>query len=91
MCSISTLVFTTLATTSVADGTDCDDADPAAYPGGLEVCDGSDNDCDGTTDPGTSIGAGTYYADVDRDSYGDPASATGASRSAKSPRALAVA
>ncbi|MFT4627424.1 MAG: hypothetical protein ACI8PZ_006108 [Myxococcota bacterium] len=28
-------------------GGDCDDAEPAAFPGGREVCDGVDNDCDG--------------------------------------------
>jgi hypothetical protein len=32
------------------DGFDCDDEDPDAHPGAPEVCDGVDNDCDGTTD-----------------------------------------
>ncbi|MDP2316620.1 MAG: MopE-related protein [Pseudomonadota bacterium] len=33
---------------------DCDDADASAHPGGTEVCDGRDQDCDGTLDEGTS-------------------------------------
>jgi Putative metal-binding motif len=31
---------------------DCDDNDPAKSPGSEEVCDGSDNDCDGAVDEG---------------------------------------
>jgi hypothetical protein len=39
------------------------------------ICDGLDNDCDGTTDEGS---ASTYYADADHDTYGDPRSRIGA-------------
>ena len=34
----------------LSDGTDCDDGSADAHPGGAEICDGLDNDCDGTTD-----------------------------------------
>ena len=40
----------------VSDNTDCDDTDPSALPGGTEVCDGLDNDCDGNADWGLSVG-----------------------------------
>ncbi len=33
-------------------GNDCDDTNPDAHPGGVEVCDGVDNDCDGIIDNG---------------------------------------
>ena len=56
----------------VLDATDCDDAHAAANPDGAEVCDGLDNDCDGTADVGASD-APTWYADADGDGYGDAA------------------
>lgn len=47
---------------------DCDDQDPNNRPGGSEVCDGLDNDCDGTP--------GADEFDLDQDGFlscGDPA------------------
>lgn len=34
-------------------GEDCDDTNARAYPGGAEICDGADNDCDGVIDNGS--------------------------------------
>ncbi len=51
-------------------GVDCDDADPATSLGSLEVCDGRDNDCDGTVDE--EVVDGVWYPDRDGDGYGDP-------------------
>lgn len=52
-------------------GGDCDDGNAAIHPGVEEVCDGVDNDCDGSVDEGFSLN--TYYRDADLDTYGDPA------------------
>ena len=52
----------------VSDNTDCNDADAAINPSAVEVCDGIDNNCDGTADDGVQT---TYFADVDSDTYGD--------------------
>ena len=54
-------------------GNDCDDTNPDAMPGGIEVCDGVDNDCDGDTDEDVTT---WYYADGDDDGYGDETTAT---------------
>lgn len=35
-----------------ACGDDCDDTSPLAFPGGVEMCDGLDNDCNGVVDDG---------------------------------------
>jgi len=59
----------------VADNTDCDDLDADAAPGGTELCDGRDNDCDGTVDNDDATDAGTYYIDGDTDGFGDDATA----------------
>ena len=55
--------------TLVAD--DCDDANAAIYPGAEDVCDGLDNDCDGSVDNGLQSAA--FYTDADGDGYGDDA------------------
>ena len=52
---------------------DCDDSDPAVYPGAAEACNGVDDDCDGEVDE--EVGE-TWYADVDGDGHGDPDSTT---------------
>jgi hypothetical protein len=57
----------------VADHTDCDDTRANVKPSGHEVCDGLDNDCDGTVDDGVKI---TFYRDADGDGYGTPATTT---------------
>ncbi|MBN1335059.1 MAG: putative metal-binding motif-containing protein, partial [Deltaproteobacteria bacterium] len=55
----------------VANGTDCDDSDPDSHPLGNEVCDGADNDCDGSVDE-DAVDAPTWYPDADGDGYGVP-------------------
>jgi hypothetical protein len=50
---------------------DCDDRDRQIHPAATELCDGVDNDCDGSVDEDDAADASTWYADADRDSYGD--------------------
>ncbi len=49
---------------------DCDDSDPAVHPDAEEVCNGLDDDCDGTADVGAEDIA-TWYPDRDSDGWGD--------------------
>ena len=46
---------------------DCDDDDPARFPGAVEECNGIDDDCDDDIDEGVTS---TFYADGDSDGYG---------------------
>ncbi|MFA6522646.1 MAG: putative metal-binding motif-containing protein [Patescibacteria group bacterium] len=55
----------------VADSTDCDDTDPDVNPEASEICNGYDDDCDGTTDV-SAVDATNWYLDSDGDGYGDP-------------------
>jgi hypothetical protein len=47
---------------------DCDDADPARYPGAAELCDEADNDCDGDVDE--DLDESYWFTDIDGDGYG---------------------
>ena len=48
---------------------DCDDGNAEIHPDASEVCDGVDNDCDGTIDVGATD-AVEYWVDGDGDGYG---------------------
>jgi len=52
----------------VADASDCNDRDPEINPAAAEVCDRSDNNCDGLVDEGFDTTA--YYPDADGDGFG---------------------
>ncbi|MEO0603183.1 MAG: MopE-related protein, partial [Myxococcota bacterium] len=60
----------TAGQTYAADDDDCDDDDPTVHPGGDEVCDAIDNDCNGIIDEGWVIR--TWYEDTDGDGFGAP-------------------
>ncbi|MCB9676954.1 MAG: hypothetical protein H6737_17695 [Alphaproteobacteria bacterium] len=53
-------------------GGDCDDGDPAAWKGAAEICDGIDNDCDGSVDEGPAL----QLVDPDNDGYGAASTGT---------------
>ncbi len=55
---------------------ECDDTSDAAFPGGVEVCDGLDNDCDGETDTDADY-IPYWYPDADEDGYGDGSAPAG--------------
>jgi large repetitive protein len=59
----------------VAVGDDCDDKVATTFPGASEVCNTKDDDCDGAVDD-SPVNPGTWYADVDNDTYGNAAVAT---------------
>ena len=52
----------------VLDDTDCDDSRSTTNPAATELCDGRDNDCDGSVDEGLSV---TWYRDADGDTFGN--------------------
>ncbi len=54
-------------------GNDCDDTNPLVHPGVTEICNGLDDNCNGSVDEGV---AGSLYRDADGDSVGSAASGT---------------
>ena len=52
----------------VSNTTDCNDSVGSVHPNATESCNGTDDDCDGTTDEGVKT---TFYADADNDTYGN--------------------
>jgi hypothetical protein len=58
----------------IANNTDCNDGNASINPAGTEVCNGLDDNCDGSSDEGLLFT--TYYADVDGDTYGDAGNTT---------------
>ena len=66
--STNSIIATTVPYAYVSDNTDCDDTDSAINTAATEICDGIDNNCDGSIDEGFSFD--TYYIDADNDGYG---------------------
>jgi hypothetical protein len=56
----------------VFQANDCGPTDPAINPGGTERCNGMDDNCDGRIDESAAVDAVPWYADSDRDTYGNP-------------------
>ncbi len=56
----------------VTEPVDCNDNDVLSYPGGVEICDGNDNDCNGQIDDNVAEPT-TWYQDFDGDGYGNSA------------------
>jgi len=56
----------------VTNPDDCADDDGGTHPGADELCNGNDDNCDGSIDE-DPVDAPTWYADADGDGQGDPA------------------
>ena len=63
----------TLPDDAVANANDCDDTDPAVFPGAIEVCNGIDDDCDDDVDEELLV---EVFTDTDGDGWGDPGTGT---------------
>ncbi|MFT6161789.1 MAG: hypothetical protein ACJA00_004387 [Myxococcota bacterium] len=66
--------FTDADNDGVARPMDCDDNNPATYPGAAEACDGVDNNCNGLVNDidtdSPPVGAQTFFYDADNDGFG---------------------
>jgi MYXO-CTERM domain-containing protein len=60
----------------VVDKTDCDDTKYAVNPKATEVCNGFDDNCDGSTDGDDAEEPLIWYEDADGDGYPNPDSST---------------
>ena len=54
----------------VSNDVDCNDEDEGIYPTAVEICDGLDNNCDGTIDQDASDRE-RYFEDADGDGFGN--------------------
>ncbi len=54
------------------NGGDCNDFNSSIHPGGVEICDNIDNNCNGSTDESGSKGCTFFYHDLDGDGWGNP-------------------
>jgi hypothetical protein len=75
--SSSVLVNTFPATGYSTDNTDCNDAVAATHPNATELCNGLDDDCDGTVDDGIANPL-VWYQDADDDGLGNELVSLGA-------------
>jgi photosystem II stability/assembly factor-like uncharacterized protein len=75
--SSSVLVNTFPATGYSTDNTDCNDAVAATHPNATELCNGVDDDCDGTVDDGIANPL-VWYQDADDDGLGNELVSLGA-------------
>lgn len=50
-------------------GEDCDDEEPLSRPGGVELCNGVDDDCNGAVDEPEALDATAWAADADGDGF----------------------
>ena len=55
----------------VTNGDDCNDTSASIRPGGTEICNGLDDDCNNTVDDNANDAA-TWYFDSDSDGFGNP-------------------
>ena len=65
---IDAACFIAYSNGSTYGGQDCDDQRAATYYGASEVCDNTDNNCDGRVDEGVTL---PRYRDADGDGHGD--------------------